>query len=276
MRTVLVTGASRGIGRACAVELAAAGFHVLAGVRSGESAGELGNEGGERIDTIQLDITDPKHIESLADALAGCELFGLVNNAGTAYLGPLECMPVSEIRQQFEVNLFGHIAVTQAALPELRRHRGRIVNISSISGFIGFPFFGAYSSSKFAMEGFSESLRRELRRTGVQVSVVDPGNMDTGIWQKSYVRGRSMELEYSEEALKVYGKRFASADGAAFGPKSRGSVVDVAACVRRALVDERPKADLAVAAGAQAPLPGGKRRSQVLLAQEDFRRSLHR
>jgi len=241
MKTVLVTGASRGIGRACAIELASAGFHVLAGVRSGESAAEPARDGDERIQTIQLDITDPKHIESLVDLVARHELFGLVNNAGSAYLGPLECIPISEIRQQFEVNLFGHIAVTQALLPELRRRKGRIVNISSISGFIGFPFFGAYSSSKFAMEGFNESLRRELRRTGVQVSVVDPGNMNTDIWQKSYARGRSMELEFSEEALKVYGRRFASAERATFGPKSKGSVVDVAACVRRALVDRRPK-----------------------------------
>jgi NAD(P)-dependent dehydrogenase (short-subunit alcohol dehydrogenase family) len=150
-RTVLVTGASSGIGRAAALALSQRGFTVYAGAR-----GPLDYEGVTR---VELDVTNPDHVEALREL----PIDGLVNNAGIAVIGPLEYLPLDELRRQFEVNTIGQLAVTQACLPALRQARGRIVNVSSIAGRVALPLYGPYSASKFALEAVNDTLRRELR-----------------------------------------------------------------------------------------------------------------
>lgn len=241
-KCVLVSGASRGIGRHSALALAEAGFHVLAGVRRQSDAQELADLNTAGLEPVLLDITDPNSIAALAERLANRPLHGLVNNAGTAVLGPIEFLPVEEIRREFEVNLFGHVAVLQMVLPKLRESRGRVVNISSISGFISFPFFGAYAASKFAMEGLSDALRRELKQTGVSVSVVQPGNIDTGIWADSFSHGKALEDQFPPEAAQVYGQRFQDSGSGNTGPARKSSPDAVAEAVVTAMTSAKPKA----------------------------------
>ncbi len=181
---ILVTGASSGIGRACAIRLARLGFAVSAGVRD-PAAGEAVRAAMPGIDPVILDVTDPASIEAALAVIGDEPLAGLVNNAGIAAIGPLELLPVASWRRQFEVNVFGLVAVTQACLPGLRRGRGRIVNVGSIAGQSALPGTGAYDSSKFAVEGISDALRLEVVRWGIRVSVVEAGAVATAIWDKT-------------------------------------------------------------------------------------------
>ena len=175
---VVITGASTGIGRASALDLDSRGFRVFAGVRKDEDAERLRSE-RPSIEPLRIDVTDADSIAAARDrvteAVDGAGLAGLVNNAGIAVPGPLEHLPIDEIRRQLEVNLIGQIAVTQAFLPLLRTARGRIVNIGSIGGRVALPLLGPYAGSKHAMEGITDSLRRELRPWGIEVSIVRPG-----------------------------------------------------------------------------------------------------
>jgi NAD(P)-dependent dehydrogenase (short-subunit alcohol dehydrogenase family) len=197
-RTALVTGASTGIGRATALELARRGWAVLAGMRS---PAEL----GPGITPLRLDLTSPEDVA----ALRGRPLDALVNNAGIAVTGPLEYLPLDELREQLEVNTVGQLAVTQACLPALRAARGRIVNVSSISGRVAFPTYGPYAASKFALEALSDSLRRELRGSGVDVVVVEPGGVVTPIWERGLSRADSLWQAMPAEAHARYGCLFA-------------------------------------------------------------------
>jgi NAD(P)-dependent dehydrogenase (short-subunit alcohol dehydrogenase family) len=180
-RTVLVTGASRGIGRATALHLAKAGWTVYAGVRD-ELAGKKLMAESAQIQAIELDVTVPDQIASL-DALLPERLDALVNNAGIAVGGPVEAIAVDRLRHQFEVNVFGLIAVTQAVLPRLRKAKGRIVMVSSMNGRIAIPLSGFYNASKFAVEGLGDNLRRELKPWGISVTLVEPGCIDTDPWR---------------------------------------------------------------------------------------------
>ncbi|MFJ3019742.1 SDR family NAD(P)-dependent oxidoreductase [Streptomyces tendae] len=177
---VVVSGASTGIGAATARALAAAGHHVLAGVRTDAEADAIRAAG---VEPVVLDITVPRHIDALAQRIAddpeGRALRALINNAGIEVNAPVEVLPLEKWREQFEVNLFGHIAVIQRLLPFLRRSRGRIVNISSVGGVAALPIFGAYAGTKFALEAASDALRREVKDQGVQVVVVQPGGVRT-------------------------------------------------------------------------------------------------
>lgn len=175
-RAILVTGASTGIGRATALELARRGATVFAGVRDPAAVEGLG------LTPVELDVTDAEQVAAAGARLE--RLDGLVNNAGIAITGPLEHLPLGEVRRQLEVNALGQLAVTQACLPALRAAGGRIVNMSSISGRVAFPMFGPYAASKFALEAFSDSLRRELRGSGVDVVVIQPGGVATPIWER--------------------------------------------------------------------------------------------
>lgn len=182
---VLVTGASTGIGFATTQVLAENGYRVFAGVRNSQDAQRLENARGD----IRAVILDVQQHEQIGQAMRDIEesavpLEALVNNAGIAVAGPLEYLPLDEVRRQFEVNVFGALAVTQAALPLLRRTRGRIVFMSSVSGQIAPPFVGAYAASKFALEAIADALRIELAPFGVGVSVIQPGNVRTPIWAK--------------------------------------------------------------------------------------------
>jgi NAD(P)-dependent dehydrogenase (short-subunit alcohol dehydrogenase family) len=186
--TVVITGASTGIGRACALHLDSLGFDVFAGVRKPEDGERLAAEGSERLRPLQLDVTDAAQVEAAArevgEAVGDRGLAGLVNNAGIAVSAPLEFIPIDELRHQLEVNVIGQVAVTQALLGLLRRGKGRVVNIGSIGGRVALPFVGPYAASKIALEALTDSLRRELRRTGVEVSIVRPGGIATPIWDR--------------------------------------------------------------------------------------------
>src|ERR1041384_744002 len=183
---VLVTGASTGIGEACALCLTAAGFRVFAGVRRTEDGERLGARGG--IESVLLDVTVPAQIAAAASDLAGkvgdAGLAGLVNNAGIAVGGPVEYVSAEDLRRQLEVNVVGLHEVTRAFLPLIRRARGRIVHIGSISGLIASPFTGPYAASKHAVEALAEALRVALAPEGIHVSVVEPGQVRTPIWEK--------------------------------------------------------------------------------------------
>jgi len=188
-KAVVITGGSSGIGYACALELDRRGVPVFAGVRSEQAEQRLRQAGSERLRTIRIDITDTASITAAAEQVAGQVgaqgIGGLVNNAGIVITGPMEFIPLDRLRHQFEVNVFGHVAVTQTFLPLLRKGRGRIVNISSISGLVAPPYFGPYTASKFALEALSDVLRVELRHWGISVSVIEPGNTATPIWHKA-------------------------------------------------------------------------------------------
>ena len=178
-RTAIVTGASSGIGEACAVRLARAGWRVLAGVRREGDAPEGTEE-------VLLDVTDAEQIRGAAERVD--ELDGLVNNAGIALGSPLELVPVDQLRYQLEVNLVGQVAVTQALLPALRRAKGRIVFMGSIAGRSALPFLAPYAASKHALEAVADSLRLELKPFGISVSIVEPGSIRTAIWWRSAAR----------------------------------------------------------------------------------------
>src|SRR6516164_8618138 len=195
MKQVVITGVSTGIGHASANVLIDRGFRVFGSVRRQEDAHRLQKEFGEKFVPLLFDVTDETAVQLAADKvgrdLGTSTLDGLVNNAGIEVTGPLAYLPVDQFRQQLEVNLIGPLIVTKAFLPLLgsdlaRKGRpGRIVNISSTSAKIAGPFTGAYSASKFGLEGFSESLRRELILFGIDVVIIGPGAVVTPIWQKS-------------------------------------------------------------------------------------------
>jgi NAD(P)-dependent dehydrogenase (short-subunit alcohol dehydrogenase family) len=186
---MLITGASTGIGKACALELDRRGFRVFAGVRNDSAAAQLLAEASSRLTPITIDVTVADTIAAaakmVAESVGDAGLAGLVNNAGIAIGGPLELVPIDALRRQIDVNVVGQIAVIQAMLPLLRKARGRIVNITSVSGGLAAPYFGPYAASKFAMEAANDALRIELRQWGIRVACVEPGPIATPIWDKS-------------------------------------------------------------------------------------------
>ncbi|WP_068279465.1 SDR family NAD(P)-dependent oxidoreductase [Aldersonia kunmingensis] len=182
MPNVLITGSARGIGRAAVHRLVAAGWDVWAGVRTAESGTALVEETGDRVHPVLLDITDAAQIAAL-DAALPAQLDAVVNNAGIAIGGPIEGIPLDELRRQFEVNLFGQVAVTQVVLERLRASHGRVVFVSSLSGRVSTAMTGAYNASKFALEGMADALRLEVAPWGIKVILVEPAQTDTAIWQ---------------------------------------------------------------------------------------------
>jgi NAD(P)-dependent dehydrogenase (short-subunit alcohol dehydrogenase family) len=206
-RSILITGASTGIGRASAIALDRAGFTVFAGVRNDTAAARL-RETSESLIPIQLEITDPDAISSaltqIEGQLAGQPFFGLMNNAGITVNGPLEFLPLSDLRRQLEVNLVAQLAVTQAFLPLLRSSRGRIVNTGSVSGLLAAPALGPYSMSKFAFEAMSDALRLELRPWGIEVIHLQPGQIATEIWDKGIRESRAAVETAPAGMLELY------------------------------------------------------------------------
>src|SRR4051794_11122811 len=182
MPSVLVTGAARGIGHATALHLAAGGWNVLAGVRRDADAETLRAAGDGRITPVVLDVTSADHLAALPAALPD-PLDAVVNNAGVVVSGPVEALPLDELRRQFEVNLVGQVAVTQAVLPRLRASRGRVIFVSSLSGRVSTPMTGAYNASKSALEGLADALRMEVRPWGIRVVLIEPAQTDTDLWR---------------------------------------------------------------------------------------------
>jgi NAD(P)-dependent dehydrogenase (short-subunit alcohol dehydrogenase family) len=242
-RSVVITGASTGIGRACALHMDALGWVVFAGVRTQADADSLRHEASTRLIPLMLDVTDPKSIlgarEAVERALGAPGLSGLVNNAGVAYGGPVELLDLEELRRAFEVNFFGVIAVTQAFLPLLRAGRGRIVNMSSISGMVASPFLSPYSTSKWALEALSDAMRVELAPWNIHVSVIQPGAINTPIWAK----GQQTAARILERGPKELSEFYGPAIHALLGEiKPHGiSVEHVASVAEHALTSPRPR-----------------------------------
>jgi len=243
---VLVTGASSGIGEACVRELDRKGFRVFAGVRSEAAAGRLRESSSGRLTPLMLDVTEGPSIAAAAgsvqEAVGGTGLAGLVNNAGIAVGGPLEFVPVEQLRRQFEVNVIGQIAVTQAFLPMLRAAKGRIVYISSISAAAPVPYLGPYSASKFALEALCDALRVEVRRFGISVSLVEPAAVETPIWKKSQSGMDRMIEQLPPEGIELYQPDFDAARRRAEEVGAAGMPVQwPVRAVLHALTARRPK-----------------------------------
>lgn len=207
-RTVVISGASSGIGRACALYMDTRGWRTFAGVRKKSDAASLGAVASDRLTPIILDVSDPRSVRKaqtvVSRAVGARGLSGLVNNAGIAYGGPVEFLDVKKVRQTFDVNFFGVIAMTQAFMPLLRLRRGRIVNMSSISGWVASPFLSPYSCSKFALEALSDALRVELHPWGIPVAVIEPGAIDTPIWNKGASIINSLVGKAPKQEMALY------------------------------------------------------------------------
>jgi NAD(P)-dependent dehydrogenase (short-subunit alcohol dehydrogenase family) len=243
---VVITGASSGIGRATALHLARLGFTVFAGVRKQADGERLRGESDGRLTPVSFDVTDHGSIERAAaqigEAAGEAGLDGLVNNAGVAISAPLEFVPIEELRRQLEVNLVGQVAVTQKFLPLLRKGGGRVVNVSSIGGRVALPFVGPYAASKFGLEAVSDSLRRELRPWGIEVSVIEPGSVATPIWEKGAATGDQLAQALPPEGRALYGEAIASMRRLAAETASRGIAPEqVAKTVAHALTAAKPR-----------------------------------
>lgn len=248
-KTVLITGASRGIGRTTALRLADAGWNVIGGVRADADAASLEAERPGQITTVRLDVTDAADIAAL-DAALPPTLDAVVNNAGVVVGGPVEGLPLDELRRQFEINVFGQIAVTQAVLPRLRASKGRVVFISSVSGRISTPMTGAYNASKFALEGLGDALRLELRPWRIPVSLIEPAQTDTDLWRKADDAFDENLATLTDDHRALYAGHAAGFKRTIpISQKLASPADDVAAAVERALTSRRPRARYVVGVG---------------------------
>ncbi len=243
--TVVITGASTGIGLGCVKVLAESGWRVFPGVRRKEDAQRLTETFGDRVTPLLFDVTDLEAVAAAASAVGAAlgrrTLAGLVNNAGIAVPGPLLHLKIEDFERQLAVNLTGQLIVTQAFAPLLGADRsrsgppGRIVMISSVGGLNAAPFLGAYSASKFAIEGLSESLRRELMLYGIDVAIINPGAIATPIWGKSGdVEAEFADTDYASAVAKV--KAYMMTMGEKGLPPER-----IGEAVKAALTGARPR-----------------------------------
>jgi NAD(P)-dependent dehydrogenase (short-subunit alcohol dehydrogenase family) len=260
---VVISGASTGIGKACALLLDRSGFRVFAGVRREEAANELRQAASSRLYPVILDVTQPEHIiravETVKENLGSASrLFGLVNNAGICAASPTEFVPIDLLRRHLEVNVIGHIAVTQAFMPLIRSGKGRIINIGSATGRFALPYLGAYSASKHAMAALTDALRIELRPWRISVSIIDAGTVETPMWEKAIAQSHDLldtglpaparELYY--DALSAMERVMLSGRRRAIFPE------DVATVVLKVLNARRPKPRYEVGAGSRMAVVG--------------------
>jgi NAD(P)-dependent dehydrogenase (short-subunit alcohol dehydrogenase family) len=244
--TVLVTGAARGIGRATVQRLAGAGWEVIAGVRRAEDGEALR---GERVTPLILDVTDGEQVAALDGQLPE-RLDGVVNNAGIAIGGPIEGLPLDELRRQLEVNVVGQVAVTQAVLPRLRASRGRVVFVSSLSGKVSTPMTGAYNASKFALEGLADALRMELRPWGIKVVLIEPAQTDTDMWREADGALDEAVASLAPEHRELYARHIEGSRKMIPRSQKMASPVDgVAGAIERALTASRPRARYVIGVG---------------------------
>ena len=247
VRSVLITGTSTGIGRACALRLDNAGWRVFAGVRRAADGEEMADRASDRLTPVTLDVADQGSIEEAASRLDGLlgsgGLHGLVNNAGVTVQGPLEFLALDELRRQFEVNVIGQLAVTQAMLPQVRAATGRIVMMSSIGGRArSLPFLGPYNASKYALEALGDSLRYELMKWRIRVSIVEPGSIATPIWEKGDRSFQPLLEALPPEGRERYGAMMERARKIAAAAGRRGIAPEkVALAVEHALTSDRPR-----------------------------------
>ena len=239
----VITGASTGMGAATAHELARRGFHVIAGVRRAQDAEAIRGPG---IEPLIVDITHAEHIAALAARLhtdpQKRAVRALVNNAAMPATAPVETFAIKEWRHLFEVNLFGHIAVTQALLPALVRSRGRVINISSVGGKIARASYGPYAGTKFALEAVSDSLRRELAHLGVQVVVIEPGAVRTVFALRESATARELLAAMTPEQSRRYGRLVKAVTAQSASHTRSGVSADVpAAVIANAVTARRPR-----------------------------------
>jgi NAD(P)-dependent dehydrogenase (short-subunit alcohol dehydrogenase family) len=249
---VIITGASSGIGAATARELARRGFHVLAGVRRDQDADAIRGPG---IEPLIIDITNPDHIRALATRVhedpQSRAVRALVNNAGIGVNAPVEVFAIDEWRRLFEVNFFGHIAVTQALLPALIRSKGRVINISSVGGKVAMATYGPYASAKFALEAVSDSLRREIAPFGVEVVVVEPGAVKTKIAGRAIAKAHEVASNMTPEQSQRYGGLVQAITAQAASETDRGMSADGAAkVIATAVTAHKPRTRYTVGRGA--------------------------
>jgi NAD(P)-dependent dehydrogenase (short-subunit alcohol dehydrogenase family) len=261
MPTALITGASTGIGQATALRLARAGWTVLAGVRHQDDGERLAAEApAGRVQPLILDVIDFQQIEQAAarvselggggDSTPG-RLDALVNNAGIGFGGPLELIHPDDLRKQFDVNVLGQIAVTQALLPALRAAQGRIVFLSSVGGRVAMAFTAPYAASKHAIEAIGDALRVELATSNVQVALVEPGSVATPIWDKARESGQQLTVPPSLQ--KEYGRVPEAMDKTLADTAKRGVPAEqVAQTIEQALTARRMKARYVVGRDARA------------------------
>jgi NAD(P)-dependent dehydrogenase (short-subunit alcohol dehydrogenase family) len=252
--TVLITGASTGIGRATALRLAGSGWTVLAGVRKVADGEALKAAGGESIVPLVLDVTDAAQIAAAVAEVDGRgALDGLINNAGIGFGGPLELVPIDDLRNQLEVNVLGPVALTQALLPALRRAHGRILFISSVGGRVAMAFTAPYAASKHAIEAIGDALRVELRSSNVQVALIEPGSVATPIWDKSRAQGEGLQVP--AELADQYGHVSAAMNKVLESTERRGVPPElVAETIERALTARRMRARYLIGRDAKAML----------------------
>jgi NAD(P)-dependent dehydrogenase (short-subunit alcohol dehydrogenase family) len=244
MRSVLVTGASTGIGRATALRLDADGWRVFAATRDPVDGESLRQAASDRLLPVTLDVTDPEQIAAAAELVereAEGGLDGLVNNAGIAVPGPLETVPLEDFRRQIEVNLTAYVAVAQAMLPSIRKTEGRLVFLSSIGGRVAFPFGGPYHASKFATEAIGDVFRQELRPWGIKVALIEPGSIDTPIWGRGQRKAEEIEAKAPRTNL-LYGAAIEKFRKVIEDTAERGIPPEkVADAIAHALESNRPK-----------------------------------
>lgn len=243
---VLVTGASSGMGNACALRLAREGYTVFAGVRKEEDAQALRQEGSTRLIPVILDVargdTIAAAVQTICETVGTAGLAGLVNNAGIGVTAPIEAVPLDHLRRQFEVNVIGQVAVIQACLPLIRRARGRVINIGSVGGRVTIPFGGPLCSSKYALESINDALRMELRPWGIHVVLVEPGTIRTPAADKLGRDSEALLATLSPEGRAHYAAAYRAFVRTFLAQHKEGAAPDVMAeAVYRALTAPTPR-----------------------------------
>lgn len=250
MKSVLITGASTGIGEACVGRMVSAGWRVFASVRRAADAERLAAAHGERVTVLRFDVTDEAAVQDagarVVELCGERGLDGVVNNAGMAVAGPLEFLPLAELRRQLEVNVVGQVAVAQALLPALRRARGRIVLIGSVAGRAAMPFTGAYGASKHALEAIADAWRVELAPWGIRVIIIEPGVITTPIWDTAAAHADGFLAQLPPVVEEYYGRTLGRLRARiARGMKGLPPEA-VARVVERSLTAQRPRARVLV------------------------------
>jgi NAD(P)-dependent dehydrogenase (short-subunit alcohol dehydrogenase family) len=276
-KTVLVTGATSGLGRAAAIHLAERGYRVFAAGRSGGRRAALEATARERrlaLTTIEMDVRDDGSVDRAIAQIeaAGASIDVLINNAGVAYVVPVEEIRLADLREQFEINVFGAVRVTQRVLPQMRsRGRGRIINMSSLAGRMAFPLFGAYSGSKFALEGMTDALRLEVYPFGIDVVLIEPGYIPTAMEQTALELGSSYREQLEQGPYANVYRGFVRA----WRRGTRGTRTTAEDCARvifRAVRETPPRTRYTVTPGSQFML-WGKRLLPERLRDRLMRRS---
>ncbi len=264
---VVITGASAGIGAACALALDTLGYRVFAGIRNPADGESLQRQAGPRLMPIRLDVTDPASLAAASHTVTAMTgdhgLAGLINNAGIGVAGPIEALPLADWRRQFEVNVFGLIATTQTFLPLIRKGRGRIINMGSIAGRASMPFMAPYAASKHALVAITDALRIELQPWGIRVALIEPGAIATPIWRKTRNEADRWNASWNQDLKAMYQEGFTRVKEAATAAGEQAQPAKVVAdAVAHALRSRWPKSryllgsDAAIRAYLALLLPG--------------------